>query len=307
MEVTPKNKVAWHKIKQSWQLYVFALPAFVLVLVFAYFPMYGIIIAFQNFRPTDGFWGSQWVGMQHFTNFFQGHHFWRLMRNTFMISFYGLIAGFPVPIILALAFNELKDTKFKKISQTVTYAPHFISTVVFAGMIISFASPTIGIANHFLTFLGFEAVPFLQRPDLFRHVYVWTGIWQSAGWGTIIYLAALSGVDPSMHEAATIDGATRWQRNRYINLPTIKPTIIILLILNVGTIMSVGFERILLLHNSMNAYTADVISLYVFQVGIMGGQFSFAAAVGLFNNIINAALMIAVNIASKRASGVSVW
>ena len=302
-----KKKVEWNKIKQSWQLYVFALPAFVLVLVFSYFPMYGIIIAFQNFRPVDGFWGSQWVGFQHFSNFFSSHHFWRLMTNTFMISFYGLVAGFPVPIILALAFNELRDSKFKKISQTVTYAPHFISTVVFAGMIISFASPTIGIANHFLGFLGIEPIAFLQRPELFRHVYVWTGIWQSAGWGTIIYLAALSGVDPSMHEAATIDGATRWQRNRYINLPTIMPTIIILLILNVGSVMSVGFERILLLHNSQNASTADVISLYVFQVGIMGGQFSFAAAVGLFNNVINAVLMIAVNIASKKASGVSVW
>ena len=306
-EKPPKRKFEWVKAKQSWQLYAFVLPAFIIVLVFSYVPMYGVIIAFQNFRPTDGFFGSEWVGFQHFINFFNGHHFWRLMRNTLYINVYGLIAGFPIPILLALAFNELKVGKFKKITQTITYAPHFISVVVFAGMIISFTSPTTGIVNHMLGWFGIAPIAFMQRADLFTDVYVWTGIWQSAGFGTIIYLAALAGVDPSMHEAATIDGATRIQRNLYINLPTIAPTIIILLILNLGGMMSTGFERIFLLQNAMNQYASDVIATYVFQVGLMGGQFSFAAAVGLFNSAINAILLIAANAISRKVGETSLW
>lgn len=269
--------------------------------------MYGIVIAFQNFRPTDGFFGSEWVGFHHFIQFFNSHHFWRLIRNTLAINIYGLVAAFPVPIILALAFNEIKDGKFKKISQTITYAPHFISVVVFAGMIISFASPTTGIVNHFLGFFGVDPIPFLQRPELFRHVYVWTGIWQSAGWGTIIYLAALSGVDQTLHEAAIIDGASRVQRNWYINIPCIMPTIIILLIMNVGGIMSTGFERIFLLQNAMNRETADVVATYVYEVGLLNGQFSFAAAIGLFNAAINAILLVTVNKITKKVSEVGLW
>ena len=295
------------KILQSWQLYAFALPAFLVVLIFSYFPMYGVVIAFQNFRATDGFFGSEWVGFEHFTRFFQSHHFWRLIRNTLAINVYGLVAAFPIPIILALAFNEIKDGKFKRITQTVTYAPHFISVVVFAGMIISFASPETGIINNFLGLFGVAPIPFMQRPELFRHVYVWTGIWQSTGWGTVIYIAALSGVDPSLHEAATIDGATRLQRNRYINLPSIMPTIIILLILNVGSLMASGFERILLLQNPMNQATSDVIATYVYEVGMMGGNFSFAAAIGLFNSAVNAVLLIVTNQISKKVSEVGLW
>ena len=295
------------KIKRSWRLWVFALLAFLSVFIFAYIPMYGVVIAFQNFRPTDGFFGSEWVGFRHFIDFFNGHHFWRLIRNTLAINIYGLIAAFPVPIILALAFNEIKDGRFKKITQTITYAPHFISVVVFAGMIISFASPTTGIANHFLGFFGIDPIPFLQRPELFRHVYVWTGIWQSAGWGTIIYLAALSGVDPTLHEAAIIDGASRIQRNWYINIPCILPTIIILLIMNVGSIMSTGFERIFLLQNAMNRETSDVIATYVYEIGLVGGQFSFGAAIGLFNAAVNAFLLITVNKITKKVSEVGLW
>jgi len=305
--VEKKKRISFARVIQSWQLYVFAIPAFLVVLIFAYFPMYGVIIAFQNFRPTDGFFGSQWVGFDHFIRFFEGHHFWRLIRNTLAINIYGLVAAFPIPIILALAFNEIKDGKFKKITQTVTYAPHFISVVVFAGMIISFTSPTTGIVNHIIGFFGIEPISFMQRPEWFRHVYVWTGIWQSAGWGTIIYLAALSGVDPTLHEAATIDGATRIQRNRYINIPCISKTIIILLIMNVGTLMSTGFERIFLLQNAMNQYTSDVIATYVYEVGLIGGQFSFASAVGLFNSAVNAIMLIVVNNISKKVSEVSLW
>lgn len=295
------------KMRRSWQLYAFAFLAFLSILIFAYIPMYGVVIAFQNFRPTTGFFGSEWVGFHHFRQFFNSHHFWRLIRNTLAINIYGLVAAFPVPIILALAFNEIKDGRFKKITQTITYAPHFISVVVFAGMIISFASPTTGIVNHFLGLFGIAPISFLQRPELFRHVYVWTGIWQSAGWGTIIYLAALSGVDPTLHEAAIIDGASRIQRNWYINIPSILPTIIILLIMNVGNLMSTGFERIYLLQNPMNRETADVIATYVYEIGLVQGQFSFAAAIGLFNSAVNAFLLITVNKITKKVSEVGLW
>jgi len=295
------------KIKRSTALYVFSFLAFLSVFIFAYVPMYGIVIAFQNFRASDGFFGSEWVGFAHFTRFFNSHHFWRLIRNTVAINLYGLIAAFPMPIILALAFNDLREGKFKKISQTITYAPHFISVVVFAGMIISFTSPTTGLVNNLLGIFGIDPISFLQRPELFRHVYVWTGIWQSVGWGTIIYLAALSGVDPTLHEAAIIDGATRLQRNWHINIPSILPTIVILLIMNVGSIMSTGFERIWLLQNPQNRYTSDVIATYIFEVGVLGGQFSFGAAVGLFNAAINAILLITVNKITKKVTEVGLW
>jgi len=295
------------KLKRSRTLYLFSFLAFLSVFVFSYIPMYGIVMAFQNYRPAHGFFGSEWVGFEHFVRFFQGHHFWRLIRNTLAINIYQLVAAFPVPIILALAFNDLKEGRFKKFSQTVSYAPHFISVVVFAGMIISFTSPTTGLVNHLLGFIGIDPIPFLQRPELFRHIYVWTGIWQSAGWGTIIYLAALSGVDPTLHEAAIIDGASRLQRNWYINIPSILPTIIILLIMNVGAIMTTGFERIFLLQFPQNRYTSDVIATYIFEVGVVGGQFSFGAAVGLFNAAVNAILLITVNKITKKVTEVGLW
>lgn len=295
------------KLKRSWQLYVFSILAFLAVFIFSYIPMYGIIIAFQNFRPVEGFFGSEWVGFEHFLRFFQGPHFMRLMRNTIALNVYGLVAAFPMPIILALAFNELKEGRFKKISQTITYAPHFISVVVFAGMIIAFTSPTTGLINSLLELLGMEPVGFLQRPELFRHVYVWTGIWQSTGWGTVIYLAALSGVDPTLHEAAIMDGANRIQRNWHINIPSIMPTIVILLIMSVGSIMTTGFERIWLLQSAQNRQTSDVIATYVFEVGVLNGQFSFGAAVGLFNAFINAVLLLSVNKITKKFTEVGLW
>lgn len=295
------------KMKRSWQLWVLASMAFVVVFVFAYIPMYGVVIAFQRFRQVDGFFGSEWVGLLHFRTFINGPHFWRLVRNTVAINVYQLIAAFPMPILLALAFNELKDGKIKKISQTITYAPHFISVVVFSGMIIAFMSPSTGIINNIINFFGFDSIRFLERPELFRHVYVWTGIWQGVGWGTVIYLAALSGVDPTLHEAAIMDGATRLQRNWHINIPSILPTIIILLIMQIGTLMSVGFERMFLLHNAMNALTSETIPIYVFQVGLMGGAFSFGAAIGLFNSAINAILLITVNKVTKKITEVGLW
>ncbi|GIQ66901.1 hypothetical protein PACILC2_54690 [Paenibacillus cisolokensis] len=233
----------WKRIVRNWELYLFIAPAFFYFLIFCYGPMYGIQIAFKNYIPTKGFLGSPWVGFDHFVRFFNSYYFWDLLWNTLSISLYELAVGFPIPIILALAFNELKNGFFKRLAQTVTYAPHFISVVVMAGMIITFLSPSTGIIIHMLEWLGLEAPQFLTDPRWFKTMYVFSGVWQSAGWGTIIYLAALSGVDPQLHEAAIIDGASRFQRVRHINIPTLVPTMTILLILNMGSLLGVGFEK----------------------------------------------------------------
>jgi len=310
----PLNNVSLGKknnrLKQmlhSWQLYVFALPAFLAIFIFSYIPMYGVLMAFQNYSSTLGIWGSQWVGLTHFRTFINSHQFWDLIRNTLSINIYSLIVGFPLPIILALAFNEAKDGFFKKFTQTVTYAPHFISVVVMGGMTIAFLSPSTGIINHLLSLIGIGPIAFLSEPSWFSTVFVWSGIWQSTGWGTIIYLAALSSVDPSLHEAAIVDGASRLQRVWHINLPAIMPTVIILLIMNVGSLMAMGFERILILQNPLNLPASRVIATFVYEVGLIGGRFSFAAAVGLFNAAINAILLIVVNKASKKVSEVGLW
>ncbi|NGP45294.1 sugar ABC transporter permease [Bacillaceae bacterium SIJ1] len=294
-------------MRRNWQLYVFVFPAFLYFFIFHYVPMYGVQIAFKDFIPALGIWGSEWVGFEHFTRFFQSYYFWDLLKNTLGISFYELIVGFPLPIILALALNEAKDGLYKRTVQTVTYAPHFISVVVISGMIISFLSPTTGIINHVITFFGFEAIPFMTDPKWFKTVYVLSGVWQSAGWGTIIYLAALSSVSPEHHEAAIVDGATRLQRIWHINLPTIFPTMAILLILNVGNIMAMGFEKILLLQNPLNLESSNVIATFVYEAGLLNAQYSFAAAVGLFNSIINAILLIAVNYIARKTSETSLW
>lgn len=295
------------QMKNSWQLYVFASLAFLTIFIFAYIPMYGVVIAFQNFRPARGIMGSPWVGFQHFQNFFNSIHFWPLLRNTLHINIYALIVGFPLPIILALAFNEIKDGFFKKFTQTVTYAPHFISVVVLSGMIVSFLSTESGIINHIVAFFGFERQTWLQLPNWFSTIFVWSGVWQSTGWGTVIFMAALSGVDPTLHEAAIVDGASRIQRIWFINLPTIMPTIIILLIMNVGSLMAMGFERVLLIQNPLNQPMSDVIATYVYRVGLLEGQFSFAAAIGLFNSAINAILLVSVNTITRKLGEVGLW
>ena len=302
-----KRRSKFKRGLNSWQLYVFVSLAFLVIFIFSYIPMYGILIAFKDFRPAQGILGSEWVGFQHFIRFFQSHHFETLIRNTIAINVYGLIVGFPLPIILALAFNEVKDGFFKKFTQTATYAPHFISVVVMSGMVISFLSPSTGIINHFIEFLGFDRIAFLSDPRWFRTVYVLSGVWQSTGWSSIIYLAALAGVDPTLHEAAIVDGASRLQRAWYINLPTILPTVVILLIMNVGSIMAMGFERIILLQNPLNMETSNVIATYVYEMGLLNAQYSFAAAIGLFNAAINAVLLIVVNQFAKKISEVSLW
>ncbi len=303
---TPKKKTN-RKILQNWQLYIFILPAFLYFLIFHYIPMYGVQIAFKNFVPTLGIWGSEWVGLEHFTRFFESYYFWDIIKNTLGISVYELIVGFPLPIILALALNEAKDGLYKRTVQTVTYAPHFISVVVMAGMIIAFLSPATGIINHAIQLVGFEPIAFMSDPAWFKSVYVMSGVWQSTGWGTIIYLAALAGVDPQHHEAAIVDGASRFQRIWHINIPAIVPTMVILLIMNVGNIMAMGFEKILLLQNPLNLESSNVIATFVYQAGLLDAQYSFAAAVGLFNAVINAILLITVNHIAKKTSETSLW
>ena len=288
------------KLIASRQLYVFILPAFLAFFIFSYIPMYGVMIAFKDYIPTLGVWGSPWVWFKHFQRFFDSYYFWDLLKNTIGISVYSLVVGFPLPIILALALNEIKDGPLKKFSQTVTYAPNFISTVVMVGMILAFLNPSTGIINHVVQFFGMEPIAFMEDPRWFKTVYVLSGVWQGTGWGSVIYLAALAGVDTQLHEAAVVDGATRLQRIWHINLPTIRPTMVILLIMNVGSVMNLGYEKILLMQNPLNMESSNVIATFVYQQGLLEAQYSYAAAVGLFNSAINAILMISVNkIASK--------
>lgn len=294
------------KLSRNWQLYVFMLPAVLYFLVFHYYPMYGLQIAFKEYIATKGIWGSEWVGMEHFERFYHSYYFWTLIKNTLLINVYQL-ALFPVSIIVALSINEVKDGFFKRVVQTVTFAPHFISVVVMSGIIISFLNPRTGIINVMLKQLGFNPIAFMTEPQWFKTIFVLSGEWQHFGWGTIIYLAALSGVNPDLHEAATMDGATRLQRVRHINLPWILPTVVIMFILNMGNFMSVGFEKIYLLQNSLNLDASEVIQTYVYKSGVLQAQYSFSTAVGLFNSVVNLILLVSVNYLSKKTSETSLW
>lgn len=274
--------------------------------IFSYIPMYGIIIAFKNYSPTKGILESSWVGFSHFTDFFNSFYFWRLLRNTLLINVYELLFAFPAPIILALLLNEVKKVMFKRIVQTVTYLPHFVSIVVICGMIVDF-SRTTGLFNKILTLFGVEAQNLLLDPSLFRTIFVGSGIWQGVGWGTIIYLAALTAIDTQLYDAATVDGANRWKRMWHVTLPGIMPTIVILLILQFGSMMNVGFEKIILLYNSQTYETADVISSFVYRRGILEANYSYSTAVSLFNSIINFLLLIAANKLSRKVNETSLW
>ena len=294
-------------LRKYWQYYILLLPALAYFLIFCYGPMYGAQIAFRNFNARDGITGSAWVGFAHFERFFRSPYFGSLLRNTFVISIYGLLACFPLPILLALSLNELKGTKVKKLAQTVTYAPYFISTVVMCGMLIAFLNPNTGIINKLIAALGGEPVPFLSEAALFPSIYVWSGVWQGTGWGSVIYFAALSGVDPQLLEAATLDGATRWQKIWYVNLPALMPTIVIMLIMNCGSLLSVGYEKAFLLQNALNLETSEVISTYVYKTGLVSAQYSFSTAIGLFNSVVNLILLVTVNAVSRRIGENSLW
>ncbi len=293
-------------ILRNWQLYILILPATAYFLFFCYGPMYGVQIAFKDFIPTKGITGSPWVGFKHFETLFHTYSFGNIFKNTISLSLYSLAAGFPIPIILALLLNEVDNKFFKKLVQNVTYAPHFISVVVLVGMLNVFMSPT-GVINAVVRAFGGETQLFLANSALFNDLYVWSGVWQGMGWSSIIYLAALSGLDMEVHEAARVDGATRLQRMWYINLPTLVPTIVILLVLDSGRIMNVGFEKVFLMQNNLNLDTAEVISTYVYKIGLVRAQYSFSAAVGLFNNIINLVLILLVNTISNKISGTGLW
>ncbi|MFD1414385.1 ABC transporter permease [Oceanobacillus jeddahense] len=290
----------------NWRLYVFLLPAMIYFTIFHYIPMYGVQIAFKDFYATEGIIGSPWAGFEHFQRFFDSYYFWRLIKNTVILSLYQLIL-FPLPIIFALMLNELKNGAFKKWSQTLTYAPHFMSVVVIVGMLVAFLDPITGMVNHVITYFGGSSISFLTSPDWFRHIFVWSGQWQTLGWGTIIYLAALAGVNPELHEAAKMDGASRIQRIIHINIPAILPTIVVLFILNIGSFMAIGFEKVLLMQNNLNAETSDIIQTFVYQTGLLEGQYSFAAAIGLFDSIINLTLLIIVNQIARKTSENSLW
>jgi putative aldouronate transport system permease protein len=292
---------------RSRYLYLMIAPVAAYYIIFDYIPMYGAQIAFRDFNPFQGVWGSEWVGLKYFEQFFSSVYFTRLLGNTLMINLYALLVGFPAPIILALMINEVQKNFLKRGIQTIVYIPHFISLVVVVGMILSFLSPSSGIVNVMITALGGESIHFMAEPAWFKTIYVLSGVWQEAGWGCIIYLAALSGIDPHLYESAVVDGASRWQRLISITLPCIVPTIMIMLILRMGGLFSVGFEKIMLMYNPITYETADVISTYVYRRGIQGGEYSFSTAVGLFNSLINLVMLVTFNTISKRMNGTSLW
>ncbi|MBQ6937931.1 MAG: sugar ABC transporter permease [Clostridia bacterium] len=292
--------------KRNRTIYLLLIPVLLYYIMFHYAPMYGSVIAFQNFKPQKGILGSDFVGLMHFKNFFNSPFFGRVLLNTLRISFSSIIFGFPAPILLALLLNELKFPRFAKVVQNITYMPHFISLVVICSLIREFTLDT-GVINYILGFFGFEATSLLNFPQYFTTVYVASGIWQEIGWGSIIYLAALSGLDPALYEAATIDGANRFDQMLHVTLPGILPTIVIMLILKLGQVLSVGYEKIILLYNDNTMSVADVISTYVYAKGLLDLDWSFSSAVGLFNSIINFLFLNVANFISKKTSEYSLW
>jgi putative aldouronate transport system permease protein len=295
------------KIMRHWELYFLVLLPVAYLIIFKYIPMVGVQIAFKDFNVVQGIWGSQWVGMKHFTAFFESPNFWLIIKNTIGVSFYSLLAGFPIPILLALALNEVRTGMFKKTVQMVTYAPHFISTVVMVSIVMLMLTPHVGVIDRLFTMFGKEMTNFMGVPEYFKSIYVWSGVWQEMGYASIIYIAALAGVDPSLYEAARMDGASRWKKIIHIDLPSLIPITITMLILSLGNIMGVGFEKIYLMQNPLNLSSSEVISTYVYKVGLVGANFSFSSAVGLFNSIINLILLITVNFVAKRISETSLW
>lgn len=304
----PRKKKGFRlAFKSYWQLYVLVLPAVLYFLVFNYLPLYGIQIAFKDFKAVFGISGSKWVGFKHFENFFHAYYFKRLLANTLLLNVYNLLWSFPVPIILAILLNQIKGPKIKRFIQTSIYVPYFISTVVLAGMLYIFLSPTSGIFNILRQALGMKAVDFMSDAKAFRTIYIVSGIWQSAGWGTILYIASLSGVDPSLYEAAEIDGASIWQKIRYIDMPSIVPVIVMVFILDCGKLLSSNTDKALVMQTAGNIPTSDIIGVYVYNVGLGSGQFSYTTAIGLFINIINFIIIITANQISKKISDVGLF
>ncbi len=299
----------WREIKRTWQLYVMLLLPVLYLLIFHYWPMYGVQIAFRNFNVVDGITGSPWVGLAHFERFVSSYNFWQIIKNTLILSIYSLAAGFPLPIMLALSLNNVRQAWFQRTVQMVGYAPYFISVVVMVGIIFIVLDPRYGLVNQLLALVGVTPANFMGNASYFRHIFVWSSVWQYLGFSCIIYLAALTAVDPTLHEAAIIDGANRLRRIRDIDLPAIMPVAIVLLVLEMGAILSAGFEKVLLLQNDINRPVSEVIDTYVYHVGLNSPlpQFSYAAAIGLFQSVIALILIVVVNQLARRIEGAALW
>jgi putative aldouronate transport system permease protein len=305
--MTEKAKGTWKSIKWNWDLYLLLFPTVVYFILFAYLPMYGVVIAFKDYMPAKGFAGSELVGLKWFEKFLNAFQFRSILTNTLSLSIYSFLVGFPIPIVCALLLNQIPSARYKQIIQTVTYAPNFISMIVIVGMLKNFLSPTSGILTKLIVALGGNNANYMGEAKYFRHVYVWSGMWQGLGVSMIVYLAALTGVDPQLHEAATIDGATKFKRILHIDIPGILPTVSVLLILNIGGIMNVGFDKVYLMQNSLNSTVSETISTYVYKIGLLKTQYSYSSAIGLFNSVINCILLVMANAIIKVMGEESLW
>lgn len=301
------RRTPWRRaLRRDWQLYSLAVLPLLFFLTFRYLPMLGNVIAFRRFQPGGSLFGEYWTGLRYFRLFFTDPTFWNVFTNTLVLGALTLVFCFPLPIVLALLLNEVRNRALKRFVQSVSYLPHFLSIVIVAAMVLQLLSVD-GAVNQMLRVVGGEPVPFMQQPGWFRTIYVSSEVWQTVGWGTILYLAALTTVDGDLYEAARIDGANRWRQTWHVTLPGIRPTMVTLLILNIGTFMAVGFEKILLLYNPLTYPTADVISTYLYRVGIVSGNLSYAAAIGLFESVIGLTLVLSANAISRRTVGTSLW
>lgn len=298
-------------LRRDWQLYLFLLLPLAYIVIFEYIPMGGLVIAFQDYNARKGIWKSEWIGLDNFVRFFQSYEFMRVLKNTIVLSLYNIMASFPIPILFALMLNSLRSERFKKITQTIVNMPHFISVTVMVGILMNLLNSRVGLYGMIGERLtGSYPSDLFSSPTIFRHLYVWSGIWQNFGWSSIIYVAALSNVDPQYHEAAQVDGASRLQRIIHIDFPCIIPTVIIQLILSAGRVMSIGFEKVFLMQNSLNMSASSIISTYVYNVGLAGGgrpDFSYATAIGMFNSVVNLILITSVNRVSKKVNETSLW
>jgi putative aldouronate transport system permease protein len=301
-------RARWKRtLRRHWQLYLLVILPLAYFLIFKYVPMSYLVIAFKQYNVVEGVWGSDWAGLDNFEMFFRNPVFWTLIKNTLILSVYAVLASFPLPIILALMLNEVRHRFFRKTVQMVTYAPYFISTVVIVSMIILMMAPRLGIVTKTFGLFGVDAPDFLGDPDYFRHIYVWSDVWQTTGYAAVIYLAALSAVDPALYESAKVDGASRLRRIWHVDIPGIMPVAMIILILSVGNIMAIGFEKVYLLQNPLNLEKSEIITTYVYKTGLLNADFSLATAIGLFNSVINLILLVLVNAIAKRLSGSGLW
>ena len=304
---TGSGRNTWEHIRRNWGLYLLMVPAIVIFICFTYLPMYGVIIAFKDFRPARGIWGSNWAGLKYFTQYFNSYMFSNTIINTLVISLYTLVVTFPLPILLALMCNQMYARRFKKVFQVSTYLPHFISTVVMCGMIIMFLSPSSGVIPKLLGIFGIRIGDLMGNAGAFSGIYVWTEVWQHLGWDSIMYIAALSAIDPQLYEAAEVDGASKWQKIRTIDIPMLVPTMVTLFILRCGSLLGVGFEKVYLLQNDLNIAKSEIISTYLYKMGLKSNQYSYSAAIGLFNNVVNFVILILVNQISRKISDTSLF